>query len=104
MPRAFITWAAAMPELPAPMMQTFSAIAQESIRLAVQPNPGGEGSPAPSTNALFAGLVRARLDLLGELLELLREGSAEALDRSVDPVDAEFGGELVFFEQIAVGG
>src|SRR4029079_6126087 len=52
-----------------------------------------------SQNYLFS-FFGARLDLLRELLELLCEGGAEALGRCLDPVDAEFGGELVFFEQL----
>src|SRR6478752_6307689 len=47
-------------------------------------------------------LLGSGLDLLCELLQLLREGGAKALDRSLDPVDAQLVGELVFFEQVLV--
>src|SRR6476646_9830222 len=55
------------------------------------------------TTPLF-GLLGGRLDLLGQLLQLLGEGGAEALDRGLDPVDAEFGGQLLVLEQVLVAG
>src|SRR5690606_9933216 len=61
----------------------------------------GEDHRALPTRTLFR-LLRRRLDLLSQLLELLGEAQAEALDRGLDAVDAELGGQLVFFEQVVV--
>src|SRR6201989_1432398 len=52
--------------------------------------------------AELLGFLRARLDLLRQLLKLPREGGAETLDRGLDPVDAKFGRQLVVFEQVVV--
>src|SRR5690242_18477192 len=65
--------------------------------------PGGGPSVTAWRRGLFGVLAGGRLDLLGELLELLREGEAEALYRSLDAVDAEFRREVVVLEQVVVG-
>src|SRR5262249_47308477 len=71
-----------------------------------RPGPGGSWTYGLQRMDRRAGLiqsgflvVRRGLVLLGELLELLREGGPEALDRGVGPVEAQLGGQLVFVEQ-----
>src|SRR6476469_6581083 len=56
------------------------------------------GVPDPSPTQLF--LLGGLLDLLRQLLELLRERRPEALDRSLDAVDAELGRQLLLVEEV----